>query len=66
MDILQDIKEIEARLAKAGVSLDSFLLEVDIHRSNWNRWKAEDTGPTMKNWIRVTNVADQIAGQTAA
>lgn len=57
MDIKYEIELIEYRLAAAGVSVDDFCVSAGVHRSNWQRWKAGKTSPTMRNWDRAVAAA---------
>lgn len=53
MTIQAKVLEIEARLERAGSTVDAMCKLADIARSTWVRWKAGRNSPNFETWGRV-------------
>lgn len=63
--IRESISDMESRLAAAGVPMADFFSAADIHYTTWRRWK-KGVGPTLKNWERAKEVADNLIAAATA
>ncbi len=66
MGIAEDIEEIEAGLAEAGVTVKTLCAVAEINQSTWTRWKAGSNAPNMVTWSRVATAAKALCGGRAA
>lgn len=46
----ENIAQMEAALAEAGVARDDFLNKAQVHPATWNRWKAGKFEPNRSKW----------------
>ena len=45
-----DFEDIERRAKAAGLTIDQLCERAEVHRSSYQRWKADKIGPTMRKW----------------
>ena len=59
-DILAELDLIEARVAAAGLSMNTFLRQARLSRSTWWRWRDGQIVPGMRAWNRVREAANRL------
>ena len=57
MDISPALQSLEASLKGAGIGVNDFCGELGIHRATWQRWKAGDTSPTLRQAEAIVSKA---------
>ncbi len=53
MDFVSRIAAIEAALAEREIPVDLFCTRAGVSRASWQRWKARQTFPNGRLWLRV-------------
>lgn len=53
MDINQIVDDFEARAKAAGMSVAALCKKADVAQSNWARWRAGVTQPTLRTINRI-------------
>ena len=52
-DIPGSCREVERRVAAAGLSMETIYKRADIHRTTWMRMREGDLDPRVSTYIRV-------------
>lgn len=65
MQIQDEIRSIEKRLAVRKVPLGVILTVANINRSTWTRWKSGATSPRMNTWSAAQDAAAKVLGKDA-
>lgn len=63
MVAIGDFEAVERMLQDAEISIDRFCVEVPMARSTWQRWKAEQTSPSLRQWQKVQRVLQALIAQ---
>ena len=65
MQVEDEIKSIEKRLAIRNVPLTVVLTVANINRSTWTRWKSGVTSPRMNTWTAAQDAVAKLLGKDA-
>jgi hypothetical protein len=58
-----DMNALEARAAKAGVSVAAILREAAVNQTQWVRGKNGTASMRPETWERITAAADRVIGK---
>jgi len=64
MNVPHEITQMEAGLAKAGLSAADLCRKAGIANSTWGRWKNGSFQPRMRVWTDVKNAFDKLTQAT--
>ena len=60
MDIPTEIRRAERRIKRKRISVNELCRAAQVHRATWQRWKAGEISPNLRNWDRVTAAVKEL------
>lgn len=64
--VVSQIAALEARATSQAIDVPAIWARAGIHRTTWQRWKAESFGPTLENWLTVESALDALIAERDA